>query len=492
MSRIWRISAIWMVFCAASVDAQAAGRADGKLELVLVDSQTGEPIAARMSLRNARGRPVRIRQAEVVSSGDHFYFPGTVVLELGRGQYTFDLDSGPEYRSQAGHFEIQRHADDSKRIEMHRFANLAEENWWAADLLAGEVGEPQIVMRAAGIHVLPALVLDKSRQAKVIDEMSEDHRYFGADGVMIYPGLHAFQLDHARSWETPSAGTFRAEVVTGVNTSGGRIVVASMADIWLPVYLATNKIDAVAVISPRLLPLKPPIEHRKLDSQRFSGAQGAGRFAEEVYINILEAGLRVPPVAGSGAPFVENAPLGAARVYVHVEEPLNYQRWWDGLAAGHVFVTNGPLLRPLVRGQHPGHVFYLQEDERIELEIGLNLATREPVDYLEIIKDGQVEFSIRLDEWANRDGRLPPLEFDRSGWFLVRAVTNRQDIHQLAMTGPYYVEKAGQHRISRRAVQFFLDWIDELLGTENAAENRAACEWARDFWQQRFELANAD
>jgi hypothetical protein len=45
-------------------------------------------------------------------------------LPLRRGQYTFELDAGPEYRTQHGHFEIERQAEDAKRIEMERFANL--------------------------------------------------------------------------------------------------------------------------------------------------------------------------------------------------------------------------------------------------------------------------------------------------------------------------------------------------------------------------------
>jgi hypothetical protein len=46
---------------------------------------------------------------------------------------------------------------------------------------------------------------------------------------------------------------------------------------------------------------------------------------------------------------------------------------------------------------------------------------------------------------------------------LVRAVTNNQQTYQFASSGPYYVEKGGQPRISRRSAQFFLDWIDAAV-----------------------------
>jgi hypothetical protein len=130
------------------------------------------------------------------------------------------------------------------------------------------------------------------------------------------------------------------------------------------------------------------------------------------------------------------------------------------LAAGRAFVTNGPLLRPSVEGHPPGYVFRLDEGGHLTLEIALDLATREPVEYLHIVRNGVVETEVRLSDWAKQKGRLPPLHFDDSGWFLVRAVTTNQRHYQFATSGPYYVEKGGRPRVSRRSVQFFLDWID--------------------------------
>ena len=93
------------------------------------------------------------------------------------------------------------------------------------------------------------------------------------------------------------------------------------------------------------------------------------------------------------------------------------------------------------------------------MEIALDLATRVPVEYLQIVKNGIVENEVRLADWTKQKGRLPPLHFDDSGWFLVRAVTTNQRTYQFASSGPYYVEKGGRPRVSRRSVQFFLDWI---------------------------------
>jgi hypothetical protein len=199
---------------------------------------------------------------------------------------------------------------------------------------------------------------------------------------------------------------------------------------------------------------------RPRDRSLFPGRTGNGRWAEAVYYNVLNCGLRIAPAAGSGSGTNDN-PVGTNRVYVYCGDGFSEEAWWGGLEAGRVFVTNGPLLRPRVQGHPPGFVFRLEDGGAITLEIALDLATRVPVEYLQIVKNGIVENEVRLADWTKQKGRLPPLHFDDSGWFLVRAVTTNQRTYQFACSGPYYVEKGGRPRVSRGSVQFFLDWIHE-------------------------------
>ena len=109
----------------------------------------------------------------------------------------------------------------------------------------------------------------------------------------------------------------------------------------------------------------------------------------------------------------------------------------------------------------PGHVFQADAGEQVDLEVGLTLSTRDPVSYLEVIKNGRRVHEVRLADWAKAGGKLPPLAFDESGWFVIRAVTDGADTYRFAATAPYYVEIGYQRRISRSSVRFFLDWLDE-------------------------------
>jgi hypothetical protein len=237
-------------------------------------------------------------------------------------------------------------------------------------------------------------------------------------------------------------------------------------------------------------------EGKPRDRKRYPSYNGNAEWSQEIYFRLLECGLRIPPSAGSGSGEAPN-PVGYNRAYVHVDGPLSYEKWWQSLHAGQVFITNGPLMKPSVEGELPGHVFQAKAGSKVELEAALTFSTRDPITYLEIIKNGRVEHEVRFDEYS-KTGKLPKLQFDRSGWFLIRAVTNTPKTYRFAMTGPYYVEIGYQPRISRSAALFFLDWVYERakqIKLADPEQQKEVLQWhrqARDFWQDLLSKANAE
>jgi hypothetical protein len=155
-------------------------------------------------------------------------------------------------------------------------------------------------------------------------------------------------------------------------------------------------------------------------------------------------------------------------------------------------------LRPRVNGQLPGHVFRGTKGQLIELSMQLNLSLRDKVDYLEVVQNGEVVHEVRLEDYRNRKGKLPPVEFTESGWMLVRAVTNNPKTYRFASTGPYYVEFDGTPRISRSAAQFFVDWVKERIEKVDLKDETQRLEVlkyhesARAFWQDKVAAANAE
>ncbi len=454
----------WLAFCCA---AAAAPHPDGEVQIEVVDKATGQPIPARMHLSSGRQvipnstakarpkRPVKLNMPGSAEFGGHFYIDGVVKLPMKVGSYTFELEATPEYLNQTGGFDIQRHADDTKRIEMRRFADLEKEGWYGGDLdVSRNATDLPLILRAEGLRVVPNVDAGKTPGDAPLD----------VDGHLVARIPYAWNL---------------------------------------PTWLASGKLDAIELIHRHSLregAADDENDGRPRDKLLFPGPRGNGRWSETVYYHVLNCGLRMPPVAGSGSGANDN-PVGTNRVYVFCGKEFSNTAWWEGLLAGRVFVTNGPLLRPTVGGEPPGYVFNLEVGRPLTLEIGLNLATRVPVEYLQIIKDGAVEAEVRLADWKDNKGKLPPITFDAGGWFLVRAVTSNPLTYQFASTGPYYVEQAGQPRVSKKSVQFFLNWINaaetrlrELpkLGEAQLKDQLAQQEAARKFFSELMATANAE
>ncbi|MEZ6116619.1 MAG: hypothetical protein R3C28_08605 [Pirellulaceae bacterium] len=195
--------------------------------------------------------------------------------------------------------------------------------------------------------------------------------------------------------------------------------------------------------------------------------------ARETYFRILEAGYRMPPVAGSGVGISGNR--WAITEFTFTAAKNSADQWWSQLLLGRCFATNGPILTVKANDQLPGTVFPGYQGETVTLELSATLATREKISYLQIIKNGQNVAEVRLEDWAKAGGRLPPIEFTESGWCLLMAQTENAATPHLAMSGPFYVEFENQARISPEAIR----WFHQRSGSTAARTTSAARPFAR-------------
>ena len=498
----WSLATVLLVLGTA-VDVEAAGY-DGRLTLIVTDEQTGEQIPVRMELINSRGRPVRVRAAGAITRDDYVVFDGQITLELSKGAYRFLIEAGPEYQTREGHFAVERHAEDTTDVKLRRHVNMPEEGWWAGDLdVHQRRADLPLLQRAAGVSFVPEQVRKNiqgkySKQSKaggdtIAAELALDYRrgggllIFGRSGQVL-SGVDLSKMDKQAS---------SMSVLQDAQQSNADVVALTPYAWDLPLWIATDNLTAVQILHRQSwADGKHPNEGwgRPRDKDFFAGKQGNGLYSEMIYHHLLNCGLRIPPAAGSGSG-ANSLPVGLNRVYVNCGKKFTTAEWFAGIRAGRVTVTNGPLLRTSVEGESPGHVFHLDRNAQRQFQIALSLSfyKQAPVEYLEIVKDGHVEYSIRLDALVKQKGRLPPLEFDQSGWFLVRAVTSSTETYQYASTGPYYVERDYRPRISQRSVEYFLRWLAEAK--KKFAENEQVSqeiEKARPFWEDLLSRANAE
>ena len=124
----------------------------GKLEIKVVDYDTGQPLACRIHLTNQAGKVQK--PPKVPFWHDHFVVDGSLTLKLPNGNFNFVAERGPEYLVVTGHFEILDFAEDSKTITLRRFVDMSKEGWWSGDL---EVERPkkeiELLMRGDDLHV---------------------------------------------------------------------------------------------------------------------------------------------------------------------------------------------------------------------------------------------------------------------------------------------------------------------------------------------------
>ena len=216
----------------------------------------------------------------------------------------------------------------------------------------------------------------------------------------------------------------------------------------VPVWLANGEIDSIGLANNHMCRssmMENEAWGKPRDAARLPPPRGNGLWSQEIYYHILNCGLRVPPSAGSASGVLPN-PVGYDRVYVHVDGEMSYDKWWQGLKAGHSFVTNGPLLLVRANKQLPGHVFTAPEGGKVVVHLDARLISLDRVPALEIVKNGCVEQRVSPDSLAA--GKLATITFDRSGWFLVRAVADFPYTFRFASTAPFYVEIGDAKRLS--------------------------------------------
>ena len=527
MPRLSLLMPFFLLLAAAQGHSTAwAGKpSEGKLELLVSDEATGQPVACRVHLQSAAGLAKKVLKMPFWN--DHFVCPGNVLLKLPKGQYTFVIERGPEYVDCAGYFTIEGFASDSKAVTLKRAANMAAEGWWSGDLrLYRSAKDIELLMQAEDLHVAPLVTWTNKMSewsteqfpAKKIVPFDTDRFYDVTAGEDQRPtaGLLYFRLE--RPLDFASAGAEPPPTPLQI-LDAAHAQTQAWADLAeplspdLPLYLALGRIDSfelahdemhravgsrgAAGLGPAsdLNPANPttpgvnrgkkPISKPKLNAHEIA------RITQETYFHLLNCGFRIPPSAGSGSGVAPN-PVGYNRMYVYLDRgALDYDEWWEGFRRGRVTVTNGPLIRPLANRRPPGQVFQLERGE-LEIDVAMNMAIREKVTYLQVIQHNlpRVPQNVRLEDWA-KNGHFPPLRVDGSGWFLVRVATDVAETYRFAASGPWYVEaEGGKQFISRKSVQFFLDMLngraDEVEGADAGHQWQAvaaAFAQACKFWE---------
>jgi len=489
--------------------AMAAAPDMGSFTLTVRDGATRAPVAVRVHLRDWDGKVVKV--SEHPYWHDHYAVDGASTIALPTGYYRYTIERGPEFDSANGVVSI--HAGENAEVieQILRLIDMPARGWWPGDLhVHRPVEDIEVLMRAEALHIAPVITwwnaknywteraipretvvkFDSNRFYEVM--AGEDERNGGA-----YLYFHRNAPMDFRGYDKEYPFPFAGDTFAKNNA-------ATWTDIekpfwWdVPAAIAFGRGDSIGLANNHMCRsgmYESEAWGRARDSRRLPSPRGNGYWSQEIYYELLNCGLRIPPSAGSASGVLPN-PVGYNRVYVQVEGPLTWEAWWGGLRAGRTFVTNGPMLMVKANGELPGHVFHAKNGIVIALEA--EILSADAIPYIEIIKNGEIVRRVPFEDWR-RTGSLGIVSFDESGWFLVRAVTDNAKTFRFASTAPYYVEVGrSKTRISRQSAEFFRDWVRERIARVQHDDAAKKAELIRDygiaerFWDERMKRANAE
>jgi hypothetical protein len=485
---------------------------DGNVQISVVD-QSNDLLPCRIHLYDKDGKPQRADDLPFFR--DHFVCPGKVRLQLPAGDYRVEIERGPEYEQYANSLTLPKFTLKELSICLERIADLTAKGWYSGDLhVHRAIEDIPLLMQAEDLHVAPVITWWNDRNMWSERQMPKNP-LFKIDGDRYYHVMAGEDereggalMYFNRSQYLPIAGSTREypSPMKFINQAHeeGEVWIDIEKPFWwdVPIWLASKKIDSVGLAHNHMCRSRMYENEawgRPRNTDRLPAPRGNGFWTQEIYYHILNCGLRIPPSAGSASGVLPN-PLGYNRVYVYCGDEFNYDTWWQGLKAGRSFVTNGPLLMAKANGQLPGYVFASTGEQPVEIELEASLISRDKVTTIEIIRNGKIECTVPTTS-KSQSIDLGKMTFHRSGWFLVRAITDLEHTFRFATTAPYYVEVGASKRlVSRNSAHFFLDWVTERIARvplklndrERLKDVLAHHQEAKEFWQRVAAEANAD
>jgi hypothetical protein len=464
------------------------GTRTGSLHLRIVEPDQGDRVAAvpaRVHLADAKGRPVRAPGLPFFR--DHFNCAGDVRLDLPPGRYSYTIERGPEYRRASGTVDLAGGESREQEVRLERIVDLAALGWYSGDLHVHRTLEDMpLLLRSEDLHVAPVLTVWNAKRNLWADRPLPERLRLEVEPTRVYHVLACederrggallyFNLTRPLNFaadqpEDPSPVVHLREALE----QAGAWVDVEKPFWWdMPTWVATGKVRSIGLANNhmcRSTMYKGEAWGRPRDAREFPTLRGNGFYSQSLYYRLLNCGLRLPPSAGSASGVLPN-PVGYNRVYVHVNGPFAYDAWWKNLGEGRSFVTNGPLLLAEANGERPGAVFRSPSGEPVTIALDVRLLGDDPIETLEIIRDGAV---VERLPGAGLTERVRPrtLTFDRSGWLIVRAIAAVPETFRFASTAPFYVEVGSNpNRVHRDDVAFFLRWIDERIASLEASES---------------------
>jgi TolB protein len=457
----------------------------GILRIVLKDAHTGEPLVARVSVKQAGGKFYFPQNAlyRITSGVGHFYARRQAVLTVPAGKFILQAWHGPEYFVYKQEFDIAAGETREVEVAMDRWVNMPESGWFSGENhIHANYGygawhnDPVTIheqCEGENLHVANVVVAnsdgdgvfdrqyflgrpDPLSSARTIIYWNEEfrstiwgHLTLGNLSQLVEPIFTGF-AETTNPWDVPTNGDIadrtRAQRGTVSYThpasNPDSLYDGAYAAKGLPVDAALGRIHAMDVMG--------------------SGYEASMR----LWYRLLNCGLRIPAAAGTDVFLnrINSYPPGWGRCYVKLTDGLSYLEWMDGQKAGRSFVTTGPMLEWSADRRGPGETLRLDGPRKVQVRA--RASSQFPIKSLEVIVNGAV---VPAKPATNNAGQLvldQEVKLESAGWVAVRCASANAPGWIGPMFGahgnPIYVEMPGRPLDASADAKYFLAWIDRL------------------------------
>jgi hypothetical protein len=450
----------------------------------------GAPTAARVYLTAADGLAYAphgtIARYSAMSAESYFHAPDSFELALPAGETRIEATRGQEYLLAAETIRLQPGEKKTLTLHLRRWIDMAARGWYSADshihanytaphhqvitptdvrlqTLAEDLNNANMmVANSSGAFIHDEAFFEGkphslSRQNYVI-YWNEEMRNSGLYGHMsffnlkslvrpIYTGFRdtPHWEDYPPNHDTAKGAQAQGGAVTYVHPGYAANMDGASAR-ELPVDLALGQIDAMDVLS-----------------------NNPEEIGMEIWYKLLNCGFHLGISAGTDSftNVSDHYTPGGGRVYVHVDGPMNYQNWIANYKRGRSFSSNGPVILFALNGQEPGAELQFPEGTPTKVRVRATVLTQFPLDTVDLIVNGRPvvsrpvngKDSITVDE---------EISLYASSWVAVRALGPwhrmiLNDLAAFAHTSPVYVRFGDRGTRLASDIQFYIDWIDQLI-----------------------------
>lgn len=501
---------------------QVAQGADvGRIQVRIVDSDTGEPTPCRVNIVGTDGNyyePSGLPLEQFNSHntgchvynethppsryfGWHFYAPGDFEVDVPAGNVRIEVWKGYEYRPVSEEVIIDAGSQREVEINLERTAPMEQENYYSGD---------------THIH-LDRRTEEDDRLALDLMEaedinygfllcMNDPRSYSGRMQRQEWPQLQGFGPDSIRTrgkYGIASAQEYRSKeyghicllmhdrlVLEGANFNPNEWpvfgVVGGMTRQHGGFAFHAHGGYSREIYADYLQQATDGVELLQMSHYRGIGLAG--------WYRILNIGYRFPAIAGSDFPYVRA--LGDCRTYVRSSSQPDFAQWVQLAAEGRSFFTSGPLLLLQVDGKHPGDTLQLDSSEPREVEVSVRTRCEvTSVQFLDLVVNGKTVERWKLPQGAEQRGkwheRNKTITLDQPSWIAARAhgITKTGRVDAEAHTNPVYVYVDGKKPFNREDVGWLLEKLDgeiEALKEREFPEKNRAVEF---FERSRARLA---